>query len=554
MYEKIKDEELEFISAFCDPVTLMENLIPKNFKAPHTWSFEDEGLTVRPYQHSMLDYSYMYADDINLTEKENYQKKIGAGHCYNISARNLGKSFLEQCNDFFTLIHGEADESCHSSFDFKHLKKVLTPVANMAKFHPFFKIFKRQGKDGSVRWTGGGLEIETLTGHVLYGKNEKVDSDDPGTDYHSLHVKKMTIEEFSYASSKGKEKRIDAVSTLGCIERFGGIPDVRKGSPLGELLLDESKKNWICRLPQYVMEDWDKDSKERAINEYGGEQSPSYKLNVLAESIEGAFGRWDMKRIRKLCYQPKKHVKYFEFGREDIQHLDNCSNFEEKTQKIYELLDKNIIIDKVPSEQMIIASDIGTTGTPSQVCIFFGDTKGFKWRYLISLFLLTTQEQARVFKWIYDKLDGAFISLDCTNSDGRSIADELEILGVPKDNITRCIMHEKIKVGFVKDKDGTVQTEKNGEPLYRYESTIDWACSELDIVFYNGLIEIPHFDLFFKEFPAYFAVKSGNTWKYGSGASDHLVQSFQCFAICRFHNENKTLLEIQPQESFVGGF
>jgi len=554
MYQKFNEKDIERMEFLSDPVAMMETLIPKNFKASHTWSFNDEGITVRPYQFAMLDYSYLYADYPELKEKANFQKKIGAGTCYNISARDIGKSYLEQCNDFFTLINSVAGESCHSSFDFKHLKKVISPVANMAKYHPFFEMFRRKGKDGSVRWTGGGLEIDTLLGHILYGKNENVNSDDPGTDYHSLHVFKMVIEEFSYASAKGKEKRIDAISSLGCIERFGGIPDVRKGSPLGDLLLDTSKKNWICRLPQYVKETWDEKSEERAIKEYQGRNTFAYKLNVLAESIEGAFGRWDMKRLRKLCYIPRKKIKEFEFGRDDIEHLDNCTSFEEKTQEIYNLLDKNIIIDKVPAEQSIIASDIGTTDSPSQVCIFFGDSKKFKWRYLISLIHLTTQEQARVFKWIYDKLGIAFISLDCTNADGRAIADELEILGVPKEQITRCIMHEKIKIGFVYDKEGNVKTEKNNEPIYRHEYTIDWACSELDKIFYNGLIDIPHLDLFFKEFPSYFATKTGNRYKYGSGTTDHLVQSFQCFAICRFYNENKDLINLQPQETFIGGF
>lgn len=554
MIEKIDKKDLERISFFNDPVAMMETLIPFNFKAPHTWSLEDPGITVRPYQLAMLDYSYMYADDPDINEKDNFQKKIGAGQVYNISARNLGKSYIDICNDFFILIHGEGDESCHSSFDFKHLKKVLTPVANFAKHHPFFEMFKHKGKDGNVRWTGGGLEVDTLLGHVLYGKNEKTDSDEPGTDFHGIHAKRWTIEEYSYSSLEGKEKRVDSVSSVGCIERFSGIPDIRLGSPMGQTLLNDKNKNWICRLPQVVRGDWDEKSKQKAIQEYNGENSSAYKLNVLAESIEGAYGRWDMKRVRKLCYNGKKKVKEFEFSRDDIQHLDDCETFEEKTEKIYELLDKNIIIDKMPAEQTIVASDIGTTGTPSQICIFFGDSKKFKWRYLISVFQLTTQEQARVFKWIYNKLDTPFISLDTTDAGGRAIADELEILGIPKEQIIRCIMNEKIKVGFRLDKDGNVQIEKNGEPVYKYETTLDWACSELDKVFYNGLLEAPHSDLFLKEFPSYFATKIGNGFKYGSSTSDHLVQSFQCFSICRFYNENRELNNIQIQIPSIGGF
>ena len=555
MHKTLTEEEIEFMEAFSDPVALTECLIPENIKAPHVWGVDCKKVTLRPYQFATQDYSYMYADDPKLTDQQNYQNKIGAGELFYIGARNLGKSFGEVINNFLTLIHTDGYESLVASCDYGHLKKICTPIVNLSKYHPFFKIFKRRGYAGGTL-AAGGMEIESLLGHTMYGKNENISDPDPGVAFHSVHPIKTTYEEYSYSTTKGYDKRIDSVHTIGCIERVGGIPDIRRGSPLGDIIHDKSKRPWICQLPQLVMEDWSEHMKQKRIKKYKGENSLSYKLNVLAEPTEGAFGRWDMERVKKMSYVPSKKIKYFEISKKLFEHLDEYLEdriiYEEKFRDI---LDINIVIDKIPSDLKIIASDIGTTASPSEICVFFGDNKLLKWRYNIPLFQLTTQQQALVFKWIYDRIDGAFIALDATAADGRAIADELNILGVPEKNITRCIMNEKITVGFRKNKEGKViEDEKTKEPIKREEITIDWSCSELEKLFYNGLIEIPHDDKFLEQFPAYFAVKTGRGYKYGTSSEDHLVQSFQCMSICRFFNVGEKIEEETPKPLFAGGF
>lgn len=397
LFQKLTEEEIQFMEMFHDPTALTECLIPVNFKAPHVWSEEDcELITLRPYQFAMQDYSYMYADDDKLSAQENFENKRGAGFIINVAARNLGKSFFVIIDAFLTLLHGEADESCVASFDFAHLKKICTPIANLANHHPIFNLYKRKGKE-CVRFTGGGMEIDTIFGHVMYGRNENISSPDPGTAFHSLHVKKNIYDEVSYMSDEGRKKMVDAVSSEGCIERLAGIPDIRLGSPLGRILRDETKKNWICNLPQTIRADWNEKAKARAIEEYGGESSLDYQLNVLGEPIEGANSMFDMVRIKEGSYKPNKTIKQFEIGK------DTFHKFKEI-----------IIIDKVPAEMTLISSDVGTTGSPSELCIFFGDNNLLKWRYNIPLFMLTTQEQAQIFKWLYDKFDNSIISLDCS--------------------------------------------------------------------------------------------------------------------------------------------
>jgi hypothetical protein len=418
----------------------------------------------------MLDYSYLYAD-VKKDAKENFRAKKGAGDLINVGARDIGKSLIMIFNCFLTLLHGEADESMICASTYAFLQKICQPISNLASNHPFFDMFKKPGKQCS-RYTASGMEIDTILGHVQYGRNEDITNPEPGSKFHGIHAKKIEVEEVSYATKVGTEKRIDSGSSIGHIERLNGIPDIRMGSVLGNLLRDSSKKKWICRLPQYVRSDWDEKTREEKAKEYGGEDSPNYKLNVEGELLEGASGRWDMERVQKMCLNREKTIKYFELGKSDFEDLDiHKTNSELYTKLFFERIAKKIIIENIPAPLKFVASDIGTTGTPSEVCIFFGDDKKLKWRYNIPFVNLTTQQQALCFKWIYDKLEGCIISLDCSNSDGRSIADELEILGIKKELIIRPMFNSKMIVDFLKDKDNKVQLDGKGEPIYKQENT-----------------------------------------------------------------------------------
>jgi hypothetical protein len=286
-----------------------------------------------------------------------------------------------------------------------------------------------------------------------------------------------------------------------------------------------------------VRSDWDEKTKAEKIEEYDGETSPMYKLNVGGEAIEGANSMFDMNRIKENSYTTKKRVKQFEVGKETFDRFD-----------------KILVIDKQPAEMSIIASDIGTTGSPSEVCIFFGNNELLKWRYNISLFMLTTQEQAKIFKWLFDKVENGIISLDCTSGEGRSIADELEILGIPKDRIVRCLFNSKIVIGFEINNDGSVKYDNNGNPVYKLERTIDFAVMQLEKILYHGLCEIPHSEKFLREFANYFSVTTGTTKRYGSTSTDHLLQSFQTMAIARFQFEFASLIKPSSTSTFVAGF
>ncbi|MEK6882682.1 MAG: hypothetical protein AABY22_23875, partial [Nanoarchaeota archaeon] len=357
-------------------------------------------------------------------------------------------------------------------------------------------------------------------------------------------VKKNIYDEVSYMTDDGRKKMADAFSSEGCIERLAGIPDIRLGSPLGRILRDESKKNWICNMPQFVREDWNEKTKTEKVEEYDGESSPMYKLNVLGESIEGMNSMFDMARIKENSYDTSKKIKQFDISKDTFDKFD-----------------KTLIVTPQPSELTIIASDIGTTGSPSEICIFFGDNKLLKWRYNISLYMLTTQEQAKIFKWLYDKFQNCFISLDCTGGEGRAIADELEILKVPKDRIIRCMFNSKMIVGFEMNEvpegsteQPTIKLDDKGNPLQKFERTIDFATLQLEYLLYHGMVEVPHSEKFLREFANYFSVMTGTTKRYGTHSTDHLLQSFQCMAVARFQCEFVNLTKPDSTSTFIGGF
>lgn len=537
MYKRFNEEDLEFIENWYDPVAFIECVVPENIKAPALWNDDEtfKCVKIRPYQYSMLDYSYIYADDDTLSSRENFQRKKGAGDLINIAARNIGKSFILLIDTVLTIIHFEGCESILSSDCKEHLDRVSKPLANFIEEHPFFEIFRKNDKGRGITKSPA-LQIDTKLGHTCYGKNEKADDPDPGTAYHGPHAHKFLYDEFSYATTKGQEKRISSVSTDGCIERLAGIPDLRVGSPLGKILVDSKKQPWICRIPMYIMQDWDKTEREKQASEYGGIHSLNYRLNVEAELLEGAFGRFQMDRIREHAVNMKRPLKVFEITRDHLPQLD-----------------QSILIDRIPAEKIFCASDIGTTGSPSEIFLIFGDQNKYKLVYNIPLFKLTTQEQAKVFKWIYDRLNGCFISIDATSDGGRAIADELAILGIPDEYIIRCMFNSNIIIDFEKDEQGAVKLDEKGNPLERKENQLDWANQLLENLFYNSLLEIPYEEGLLNQLSSYIMTTRNGRNNYGTTCgADHKVQSLQCFALGQWIKEKESMQNINRKKRCIG--
>jgi len=537
MLEKpLTEEEFQFCEHFFSPISLIENLIPKNIDAPHLWDENVECIYVRPYQEAMLSYEYMYANDSRLSEKDNLQNKIGAGQLFNISSRNTGKSFLGIDSDApLTIIHYDADESCVASFDDYHLRARTERIANLIESHKFFDMYQLTGAKDTIN-RGNHFRIQTRNGHIMKAANETISGKKVGKQFHGMHYKKFWYDEASYMSKEGTEKRIDSGNSIGHFERLFGIPDLQPNSPLGEILMNPKNRNWICRVPQMIRQDWDENVKIKLIAKHNGEFSLSYKLNVLAELIEGAEGRFDIKRIKENCYNGTKQIKQFEIGQ---------SNFKD--------FKKEIVVDRLPCEQVYLCADVGSTGSPTEIIIIFCNDIKFIYHYNITLHKLTIKEQAKVFAWLYQEIGGAYIGLDCTSAEGRDLADELRSLGISSMNIVEVGFNSKIEIGFDKNDDGSLKIDENGKPTIKEERTIDWACMQLEKAFYEGKFELPNDEKFFAEFTAYIQkIISGRTQYASRINQDHLLQSFQVFAISQFIKEYEQLKNLQKKKRVLG--
>lgn len=527
MYQKLTSNDIEFICGTHDPLIIKECLFPENLKACHTWIEEDCKLVkIRNYQQAWQPYNWMLVDDTSLKPKKNITKKILAGTCYNIGSRNTGKSYDFIQMDFplhIALTPGQ--ESCLGSATAGFLKKISNPILNIMKEHEFFKIFQKRGKSQGIRG-GEDIEIEARNGHTFYGRNEKINDPEPGQKFQGLHYNILGYEEVSYATEQGQEKRVDSGSSLGVIERFSGIPDIKIGSPLGDILYKEENKKFICRLPQYVREDWDDNRRKEMAEKYKSETSMAYKLNVIGEIIEGAEGFWDIERLKKKALNKDRKIKQFDIDKKKF------SNFRQ-----------HIIIDRLPCEQVFCCADIGKGARPTEIIILFYNGKKYKLVYNIILNKLTSKEQSDIFAYIYKKLGSCFLGID--NTDDFGIIERLknDYDYINPEHIFGVNLQSKIAVDFEKnEKTGRILKDLKGKPIIKQMWTIDWSMQQLEDLFYEGEMDIPLDNKFFKEFSGFKILTTGLRNKYGSSTTDDYHQAFEIFAITRWQYKWQCLI------------
>jgi len=526
MRENLKEYELEFILGMHDPICVKECLFPENLKNPSSWANEDCKLVkIRNYQMAWQPYHWMLCDDTRLKQEENLKKKILTGTCYNLGGRASGKSFdFIQMDIPINSIHTPGDETCLGSATAGFLKKVASPIINTMREHPFFAIFKKQGKSEGIV-AGNDMEVQSRNGSVIIGRNEKIDSPEPGVRFQGLHYKTFYYEESSYQTEAGEQKRVDSGSPLGVINRFSGIPDIRIGSPLGKILYNEDNKKYVCRLPQSVRADWNDELRKQKADEYNGESSLAYKLNVLGEIVEGAEGYWDIQRIRKHCLNKDRKIKHFDI---DKKRFKNFKQY--------------LVIDRLPAEQIYVCADIGAGARPTEIIIIFYNGKKYQYIYNISLNKLSSQEQAEIFAHIYNKLGSCFIGIDATTDYGIVERLKKDYSFINPAHIFGIDLRKNIDYDFEKNKNtGRILRNNDGSPVLKKMVGIDFAMQQLEYLFYEGHIDIPLDNKFFKEFSDFIVLQSGLRKKYDTSSTDDLHQAFQIFAITRWNYEWETL-------------
>lgn len=247
MLEKISKEEMQLIEMFEDPLCAAECL----FSDIENLSHEPEMQLghIRFAQIPMLSFEYLIDEDPNLSKKENFKLKEGAGNIDCFGGRLFGKTHIVETVDILlSILHLPNMEVGFTSTDHIHIKGILEEkVIPVLEKHPFFKLFNPKfNRSPNYR-------ISCNNGYVLIGINMNLQAKQPGSQFFQRHLKRLYLEEASFETEEVFNKRIDAVSEDGCVIRSAGMTNFTKYSPAGRRFYDLKNKPWVCNLPQYCV-------------------------------------------------------------------------------------------------------------------------------------------------------------------------------------------------------------------------------------------------------------------------------------------------------------
>jgi len=510
MIERVTPEELDDLECLYNAIALSESVF-SDFD--NLGAMEDDKLSnIRLGQFPLLSHEYMIDDDPELSEKENFQLLKGAGDLYCLGGRLFGKTLLvEKVDLMMTMLLCENITVGFSSYDAIHIRGVLEDVINGLEHHPMFRILKPQiNRSPSYRLAVPGVTVE--------GVNMNITGKKPGAQFFQKHFHKLYMEEASFETEQVYRQRRDSVSENGCIFRIAGMTNFTKYSPCGKSFYDLAKRAWVLNLPQYVNPKWDYREKEKAIKDFGGEQSMGFRIFIRGEIVEEGVSVFDMERVRK-NYKDKRQTKCFEVTKETLPFL------------------KEIIIVERPknADECWIFADIGESA-PTEIGIIFTVNYKYRYEYNITLYGLTDKEQKTVFQWLGEILKANYIALDTTDGTGRAIFRGLEEV-FPKENLVWVAFNEKIAVGFEKDDNDRVVL-KNGTPVHIEEYVSEWSVKHLKDLLYAERMEIPLDYKFDMQFNSVIAMQSGMRIVYSCVAQEnHLFQAFQVFSIAQWCNE-----------------
>jgi hypothetical protein len=526
MLKNLTTEELFFCENFYDAKCLIENTFSKG--TPRNWNDGKDCIKLRTYQRPFLGFDSALEDDDKLSEVENFRRRIKVGTRIIVSARKIGKTFIALiANILLKLVHYRDKEMTMSSYDEKHVNKVLNEIREFMVYHNLYKSYKQTIR-GSPEYL-----IETKNGNKLFGVNETVKGKAPGENWWGHHTFINFQDEIQAETDNAYTHKVDATSDLGVMEILCGIPLITKVSPLGRILRDSILKKNIIRLPQYVSYLWDDITKQERIRAYGGLESSGYRINVAADLIEGASGAFDMDRV-KSNYNKKRIIKHFEITKKNFKDYKNILVLE----PIYN------------SSKTFVVSDIGDAAA-TEITIFGKVNEKYQLVYNVTTYRLSlTKELPELIEYIFRKVNGHYLSVDCTIM-GKPVYEILteklnEIIKDKEGNIIKtikrvfwCAFNEDIITGFEKNESGQLIRDSKGQYITKKEPTLHFAVTRLQQMFFDKKFDIPNDDYKFEnQFSSYVSIFLGNKVIYDTTISeDHYVQSFEVFAILEWLTE-----------------
>lgn len=521
------------------PVDFVSFFIPKREQSPKTWTPEGDKFKLRLYQKTMLAYDFLLVDDNELSEQENFSRRINLGDGIFIGGRIYGKTLVGIEFDALQemLVH-DGDKHIIYAKDQKHMLPRMEFCAAYVENHKFYQLYELQSKKDTVGRSSTFM-IELENGHVTAGVIEGQKS--PGEAFQHWHPERKSADEFQQITSLGYSRQVDSKSELGCVERVGGVPDGRRDTPMHEKINDTDLKRFRFRYPSMINPHWNKKREEEAIKKYNGRETHAFKTNVMADEGDVAFGAWDSEDINA-CVDAKRIPKTFEVSKE---LFDTCKDD----------LSRMFILEKpLWAEEIIQASDVGIR--PSEMIVMARKKQIWHLIYRIRMMGLIYNEQAVVHDYLATLFNSSCIALDTTEGLGESIAQHLinekepSFLGKEySKRVYRAKFNEKIGMGFLQDAEGKYVI-KNGERVEVEEHT-DEAAWKLGLSkFRDKLIDLPNDEDLRAQFSAELATQGTNKFVFESPIPNHIISAFKVFFLAEFTRHGKILQDKKPPLGF----
>ena len=404
----------------------------------------------------------------------------------------------------------------------KNIKEVLyTGKVWCVETNPHNLIFIR--REGKCCWTGN--------------------SKNPGGQFFGKHCDRHGMEEASYLTKEVAGKMLMSQAETGCINRYSGMTTFTKTSPMGEIFFDLKNKKKIINLPSYVNSTWNDKKEADAIKEFGGKDSPGYKVQIEGKVFEGVESVFDIQRVRETYITDKKGdaitIKTFEVNKESFHRFKEI-----------------VIIEKpVNADSIGFYFDVGEGGAPSEYIIISKLGNIFTYNYRITTFQLSPTEEEEFIDFLIEKLSPNVIGLDRTSGVGKSLYSHL-IKNYPEAKIVPVSFNENIEIGFAKDKDGKPKKDLKGNLELEEANMVDWSIQCLKDIFYSKKIrcyEDIKLDTQINNVTVA-RTKQGKVL-YGYIGANHLFQAFQVFGICYWLTEGlPSLKPIKKRKPGMGSF
>lgn len=487
----------------------------------------DKFCEIRPFQEPMQSFEFSVGEDPEQSEKENFLRKKGAGDCYAIGSRNIGKTIVLHVLDILqSAMMCEGSDEALGSFDANHVRKIFSMVTPTLDYHPCYKGLKRSYQQHPT------YSLTCSNGYRLDGINENIANvKKSGDQWFGHHKNKIRYEEYSKTTHAAQAKMKDAQKDIGCILRLSGMSNITKFTPAGEIYDDPTLKDYVMSFPQFMNKNWDPEMRERRLKDYKSIQSLNWKMFVEAEIIEDGSSALDMSLVRK-CYNEEKEVKVIEITKQTYDYFKM-------------LID---VIDTVPGTTCTyVASDIGDMGSPSEITVFFDDDIKIKYRYNIVLRQLIDEQQYDVFYYLIQKLNVNVTAIDNSEGIGRSIYRRL-LKVVPAENLFAYMGQSKITVDFEKDNSGNVRCTPEGKPITKEEFMSEWSIHVLKDICYSNRIDIAFDPKLDEQLSGLVVTRTGNRTVYASCGGEHILDSFKTFCCAWWQNHLKVIAPVNKKK------